>query len=156
MEYDFELVHLSGKKNGQADALSRRPDHDMGKEDNKQLVVLPPRFFTKVHTCLAGSDEADANNPWQWRRMTKGLDNGKYTSLQERITKDQKENKASKKQIARWANTYQMTKHDDSWWKEDWIVVARDNNLKREVIHYFHNTPSAGHPGITNSYELAK
>jgi hypothetical protein len=36
------------------------------------------------------------------------------------------------------------------------IVVARDNNLKREVIHYFHDTPSAGHPGITNSYELAK
>jgi hypothetical protein len=49
-----------------------------------------------------------------------------------------------------------MTKHADIWWKEDQIVVARDNNLKREVIHYFHDTPSAGHPGITNSYKLAK
>jgi hypothetical protein len=88
--------------------------------------------------------------------MTKGLDNGEYASLQERITKDQKENKASKKQIAQWTNTHQMTKHADVWWKEDQIVVAGDNNLKREVIHYFHDTPSAGHPGITNSYELAK
>jgi hypothetical protein len=48
MEYDFELVHISGKKNGQADALSRRLDHDTGEEDNKQLVVLPPRFFAEV------------------------------------------------------------------------------------------------------------
>jgi hypothetical protein len=30
----------------------------------------------------------------------RGLDNGEYMSLQERITKDQKENKASKEQIA--------------------------------------------------------
>jgi hypothetical protein len=99
MEYNFKLVHISGKKNGRADALSRRPDHDTGEEDNKQLVVLPPRFFAEVQAQLAGSDEADPSNPWQWRRMTKGLDNSKYASLQERITKDQKENKASKKQI---------------------------------------------------------
>jgi hypothetical protein len=30
------------------------------------------------------------------------------------------------------------------------------HDLKRGVIHYFHDTPSAGHPGITNTYELAK
>jgi hypothetical protein len=156
LEYDFQLVHLPRKRNGQADTLSRRPDHDIGEEDNKQLVVLLPRFFAEIHARLAGSDEADPSNPWQWRRMTKGLDNSEYASLQERITKDQKEKKASKEQITRWTNTHQMTKHADIWWKEDWIVVAGDNNLKREVIHYFHDTPSAGHPGITNSYELAK
>jgi hypothetical protein len=100
MEYNFKLVHLPRKRNGQADTLSRQPDHDTGEEDNKQLVVLPPRFFAKIHAQLAGSDEADPNNPWQWRRMMRGLDNGEYMSLQERITKDQKENKASKEQIA--------------------------------------------------------
>jgi hypothetical protein len=40
MDYNFELIHISGKKNGRADALSRRPDYDMGEHDNKQLVVL--------------------------------------------------------------------------------------------------------------------
>ena len=35
MEYDFELQHIAGKKNGQADALSRCPDHDQGEDDNK-------------------------------------------------------------------------------------------------------------------------
>ena len=41
MEYDFQLVHISGKKNWPPDALSRRSDHDTGEEDNKKLVVLP-------------------------------------------------------------------------------------------------------------------
>ena len=41
MEYDFQLVHILGKKNGRANALSRRPDHNTGEEDNKKLVVLP-------------------------------------------------------------------------------------------------------------------
>jgi transposase InsO family protein len=87
--------------------------------------------------------------------MTKGLDNSKYGSLQERIVKDQQK-EASRKKISCWTNTYQMTKEHGVWWKEDRIVVARDNDLKRGVIHYFHDTPSAGHPGITNTYNLAK
>jgi hypothetical protein len=66
MEYDFQLVHLSGKKNGRANALSRRPDHDTGEEDNQQLIVLPPRLFTEARIQLLGSDEADPANPWQW------------------------------------------------------------------------------------------
>jgi hypothetical protein len=155
MDYDFELVHIAGTKNGRADALSRRSDHDEG-EDNKHLVILPPKFFAKTYAQLAGSEEADPSNPYQWRRITKGLDNEKYASLQERITKNQQESDRSKEQIQHWTNTHQMMKHNDTWWKEDRIVVAGDNNLKRGVIHYFHDTPSAGHPGITNTYEIAK
>src|SRR5258708_23667362 len=49
MEYDFQLIHISGKKNGQADTLSRRLDYDQGDNDNKNLVVLPPRFFSKIY-----------------------------------------------------------------------------------------------------------
>jgi hypothetical protein len=49
MEYDFKLVHISGKKNRHTDALSRRPDHNMGNDDNKQLVVLPVKFFSHAY-----------------------------------------------------------------------------------------------------------
>jgi hypothetical protein len=55
-----------------------------------------------------------------------GLDNDKFVSLQEQITQDQKENEASKHQIACWKNTHQMINHKGIWWKEDRIVVARD------------------------------
>jgi hypothetical protein len=138
-----------------ADVLSRRPDHYQGEEDNKKLVVLPPGFFTRAYARLAGSDEADPSEPHGWKRMTQGLDNGKFLSLQEKIVKNQEED-ASKKQISHWTNTHQISKVLDVYWKEDRIVVAGGNDLKRGVIHYFHDTPSAGHPGITNTYKLAK
>jgi CHAD domain-containing protein len=47
--------------------------------------------------------------------MMKGLDNDKFKSLQEQITQDQKENEASKRQIACWKNTHQMTNHEGIW-----------------------------------------
>ena len=59
MEYDFTLVHLPGKKNGRADALSWHPDHDTGEKDNKQLVVILEKFFTKTHARVVGTEEAD-------------------------------------------------------------------------------------------------
>jgi hypothetical protein len=155
MAYDFELVHIAGAKNGRADTLSRFPDYNQGEEDNKKLVVLPEGYFQRAYTRLAGSDEANPSEAHSWQRMTKGLDNDKYGSLQERIVKNQEED-ASKKQISRWTNTHQISNILDVYWKEDQIVVAGGNDLKRGVIHYFHDTPSSGHPRITNTYELAK
>jgi hypothetical protein len=66
MEYEFQLVHISGKKNGHVDALSRRPDYDQGEEDNKKLMVLPTSLFKKAQIQVAGSEEADPNNQEEW------------------------------------------------------------------------------------------
>ena len=46
-EYDIEIHHLKGSANGQADALSRRPDFDQGERDNEAVVVLPDALFTR-------------------------------------------------------------------------------------------------------------
>ena len=73
MEYDFKLSHLAGKKNGRADALSRWPDYDTGEEDNKQLVVLPERLFVKTHARLAGTEEANPEDPQEWARFVKRI-----------------------------------------------------------------------------------
>jgi hypothetical protein len=138
MEYDFELVHISGKKNGRTDALSRRPDHDTGDDNNKQLVVLPPKFFSRAYA-----------------RMTK---TGAYQSIQDKVEQDQQENQASILQIKKWTNTHQLIKLNSIWWKGESgrLVVAGDNNLKRGVINFYHDSPPARHPGISNTFELAK
>ena len=46
-DYDIEIHHLKGSANGQADALSRQPDFDQGKEDNEGVVVLPDALFAR-------------------------------------------------------------------------------------------------------------
>src|SRR5712675_831467 len=44
--YDFILEHKAGVTMGKADALSRRSDHNDGKNDNKNLVLLKPGQFS--------------------------------------------------------------------------------------------------------------
>ena len=91
MEYDFELVHIAGARNGRADALSRRPDYDKGEEDNKKLVVLPERFFApNIHACLAGTEWANPNNPEDWQRFVNDEDNvANYQSIHDQVMADQ-------------------------------------------------------------------
>jgi hypothetical protein len=44
-EYNFTLHHRPGALNKRADLLSRRSDHDQGKGDNENVVMLKPEFF---------------------------------------------------------------------------------------------------------------
>src|SRR5258705_1471349 len=48
--FNFTIQHISGKKAGKPDALSRRPDHDMGDNDNEDRVLLDPSLFTSIKT----------------------------------------------------------------------------------------------------------
>ena len=44
-EYNIEIHHIQGKKNGCADALSQRPDYDKGIQDNENVNILLDRIF---------------------------------------------------------------------------------------------------------------
>ena len=46
-DFDYELHHIKGTKNW-ADPLSRRPDHDDGKEDNEAMIALPAEVFARA------------------------------------------------------------------------------------------------------------
>ncbi len=130
-EYNFVLKHVAGNKNAQADALSRRPDYDTGEEDNDNVVVLPAEVFIN----LAGSEPIEEVDT----RLRINLSNLENEDL-----------------IKKWANTYQLHQEHNTWWKEDTLVVAGDNNLKRGVISAFHDPPYRGHPGIGNTIALLK
>ena len=114
MEYNFELVHISGKKNGWADTLSRRPDYDQGNDNIKNLVVLPSMFFKteyaklmiekkqKGHTSsarIAGSEEANPNNEKEWRCSRAEVGSEEHQSLQDLVEEDQQKNQESKERM---------------------------------------------------------
>ena len=46
--FNFEIKHVSGKKQGKSDGLSRRADYDQGKEDNRGHVLLDSQFFIQL------------------------------------------------------------------------------------------------------------
>jgi hypothetical protein len=83
---------------------------------------------------------------------------GAYQLVQDKVKQDQQENQASILQIKKWTNTHQLIKLNSIWWKgkSGQLIVAGDNNLKRGVINFYHNSPPARHPGISNTFELAK
>ena len=63
-EFDIKLVHILGKKNIQADALSRRPDLCPEGIDNENVVVLPEHLFansinTELQRRIANTENMD-------------------------------------------------------------------------------------------------
>ncbi len=88
----------------------------MGKEDNQDVVVLPAEVFIN----LAGSEQMEELDMHSQINMS---------------------NLKNEEMIRRWANTYQIHQENSTWWKDEVLVVASDNNLKRGVISAFHNPP---------------
>ncbi len=104
-EYDFEIRHLPGRLNGRADALSRRPGYDQGKNDNKDVVVLPDRVFVRAVATqrappmrrVMAQEEMEATDP--------------VYAQDEELLKP-------------WINTHHLKKVEGVWYKEGRRVVT--------------------------------
>src|SRR5882757_5839249 len=55
--FHFHLIHVPGKMAGKPDALSCRPDHDDGSDDNEDMVLLNPSLFTRSITVTLEDEE---------------------------------------------------------------------------------------------------
>ena len=129
-DYNFIIKHILGKSN-KSDALSRRPDYDQGTNDNTNVMVLPPHLFVQTTTlsCL-------------FSRATTHL------SIDERVKAHQLRQLDL---LKKWAATYPLKQIGELYWYGDWLVVMEDASLKRGVISLYHDSPTAGHPGISNT-----
>jgi hypothetical protein len=47
-DYHFKIEHVPGRLHTAADALSRPPGSDQGKEDNQDISLLPEETFIRV------------------------------------------------------------------------------------------------------------
>src|SRR6266702_4230528 len=134
-EYDFEIHHLPGQLNGQADALSRQPGYDQGEDDNKDIVVLPDRIFVRAGATerappmrrIVAQEEMEATNPVY--AQDKGM-------------------------LKPWVDAHQLKRIDGIWYKDGRRVVTGNMEHKQTFIQVHHDTPTYGHPGINKTYQL--
>jgi hypothetical protein len=66
LEYNFEICHIKGTANRQADALSRHPDYDQGQNDNQNVTVLPEQVFVRAIEILNDYMKQDENTLKAW------------------------------------------------------------------------------------------
>ena len=125
-EYNFTLKHILGTSNTRADALSWQSNHDEGKKDNNDIIVLPSMVFAKTTYTLLNNIDALC-----WQEQIKRTNN-----------------------IIPWIDHHNLCQHKQLWWKNEALIVVGNNNLKRGVIQSFHNPPTMGHPGIANTDTL--
>jgi len=57
--------------------------------------------------------------------------------------------------LGQWERAHGILQLDNRWTKDGALVVVGNNELKRGVISLFHDTTTAGHPGITKTLTLA-
>ena len=53
--------------------------------------------------------------------------------------------------LHRLATTYPLKQEGELYWYGDRLVVVENDLLRRGVISLYHDSPTAGHPGITNT-----
>jgi RNase H-like domain found in reverse transcriptase/Integrase zinc binding domain/Chromo (CHRromatin Organisation MOdifier) domain len=125
-DYNFTLHHVPGKNHTAADALSRPPGVDTGKDDNQQMVMLPEPIFIHVF---------DADSDGSLEHTITVIQNAHYTLMKE------------------WEGIFPIervdTPHTPFWrdTKSHRLVIPPDQGLKRELMHSWHDGPFSGHPG---------
>jgi hypothetical protein len=119
-----------------ADELSCRQDHDTGNNPiNEDVTVWPDHYFCEEHTKIHvfNMDTIHDNLEHQCKRA------------------QYKEQKTLK----RWAAVHNLTTLDGThWYHGTTLVVMEDNELRRGVTTLFHDSLTAGHPGISKTLQL--
>ena len=121
-DFDLELRHIPGATN-KADALSRRPDHDDGSQDNKEIIALPDSLFARALTI--GAEE-------------------KQIREQQQVDKNLFED---------WKRIHQCEEEDGALFRRGALVVTSREENYRNLLRRYHNGTTAEHPGVWKTWQ---
>ena len=125
-DYNLIIKHMPGKIHMAPDMLSRLPGADHRKEDNTDIVLLPPLMFV---TAINTEDD----------------------TLKQRVKEAQQEQRAEMKL---WCNTQGVKKLPEGYAQGWRLAVPSRLVLRCGMLAQFHNSPMSGHPGRDNTIAL--
>ncbi|KAF8684327.1 hypothetical protein RHS04_01435 [Rhizoctonia solani] len=137
--YNFQIVYCPGKQSGKPDALSQQSDHADIPPANQ--TMLPDPVFANVALVIPEKELQ--------RQIEASLDQDE--SLEEILQFLQSESKAPPS-IKKAFKDYKM--EAGLLFYQGRIVVPDVGTLRTDLLHIFHDSPLAGHPGRQQTLEL--
>ena len=125
-DYNLIIKHVPGKIHTAPDMLSRPPGADWGKQDNNDIILLPPLMFITMA-------------------------NAQDDMLKEKVKEMQWKHRA---EMELWCDTQGVQKLPEGYAKEGRLAVPSGLVLRWELMAQFHNIPTTGHPGRDNTLTL--
>ena len=121
-DFDLELRHIPGSTN-KADALSQRPDHDDGSQDNEEVVALPDSLFARA--LAAGKED-------------------------KQLLDKQKENRDVWRD---WKRLHNCEEKGDTLYKGEALAVMGGGEIYQNLLKRYHDGTTAGHPGVWKTWQ---
>ena len=138
-EYDLELKHIPGDKMVLADALSRRPDLcPVEDHDNENVVLLPEDLFVALIDV-------------ELRDAVAKLQHEDSIALEALRLLTEVDPQSPSLDTDGWTTEVDSTGSKVLFYKGK-IYIPQDMELRREIVQRYHDTPTAGHPGILETY----
>ena len=141
--FNFKLGYLSGSSNP-SDPLSHMPQFEQGKNDNEEVVVLPPNLF---HT----------------QRINQGhaMINGHEIEIQKKIRNGKEYEEKFRENVEKLKRNERVRDKENTWELENGLIiyngkvlVLADEGIRTALIRLHHDIPEAGHPGQWKTLEL--
>jgi len=144
-QFDFIMLHHPGKSMGKTDTLSHQSNHGTGSEDNNNMVLLTPNFFTVQ--ALGGLEVAGE----EWgilKDIWKGTQDREKEEPVARAARELQGSSARSVKSAEWSLNDGLLYF---WGK---IYVPDTSNLCHWIVTLSHDSRLAGHSGRWKTLEL--
>jgi hypothetical protein len=128
-DYNFKIVHILGKSNIPADALSRPNGEDVQKDEKQVALILPEAFI-----CVFDADSEG--------------------SLESRVVQAQQTHQSAMKKLENDSLTRRVNALLGPHWtdEEGRLVVPPDDDICREIARNWHDHRGAGHLGRDETF----
>jgi hypothetical protein len=75
------------------------------------------------------------------------------TAALEEGIKQHQDDEEHKGTLNEWAKRYKLEKRQGLWWKGAALVVLNPETVQKELLEWYHDAPTAGHPGMAKTYD---